>query len=162
MFATQNLSLIKTTDAAPGTLLLQGVGAPGALALIASVHDQGQDVRSCVELDNAAEWPARLRPAVTNEGMWIAIDNWQLRVDPASSYTSFQTNPAAGDAFLFGGEAGIVARFVHTVGYVTKDGVHHHQLDWQLFAGFRRWQIVHWPEGGADMVVLFERNPPGA
>jgi len=161
MFAAQSLSLLKPFDAEPGTLLIREVGGVGGLALTTSVEDLGNQVPSYVEIIEAGEHPAILRPAVVNGGSWLAINNWQLLIDPASSYTSYQAMPAAGDAFIFAGVAGVVANFAHNaaISYVTTDGAHLVNLDWQFFAGFRRWKIVHWLERDADPVVLYERNP---
>jgi len=160
MIGIDSLSLIKTTEAENGALLLQRVGAPGVLALSASVEDQGQDVKCCVEISQNGEWVPLLRPAVVNEGLWIRMEHWELQVDPASSYSAFEAHPAAGDAFVFGGVPGIVAQIQNTIAHMTIQGAKLEIMNWENFTGFRRWRIVHHPQGPSEPITLCERTAP--
>lgn len=157
MIAIQRLTLVEPQYAAPGTLMIQRAGYSGPPILATNVVDQGRDVAAVFSLDTDGDSRFKVRAAATNEGSWLAIEKWELRVASESSYSSLQRSPVAGDAFIWDGVPGIVGKIGQSALYVPIAGTAFEEKGWGGFVGFSKWSIVVWTADGDDAKELFAR-----
>jgi hypothetical protein len=144
MFPTEHLTLVRPRDAAPGTLAL---GQPGRLArpMLAMRVPGGPDgTAAFLDLVPKEGEPMRVQLATSFSGPMLALDSWDLRVDPESSYSARSDEARPGDMIFSGEHRGFVAIWDFSEIYVSVDGRTFSEPDWvSNFAGFRKWEIVH-------------------
>lgn len=158
MIAIQRLMLVEPQYAAPGTIMIQRAGYPGPPILATNVVDQGRNVAAVFSLDTDGESRFKVCPAATNEGSWLAIEEWELRVAPESSYSANQCSPVAGDAFIWDGVPGFAGKLGQSAIYVPIAGTAFEEKGWGGFVGFSKWSIFVWTADGEDAIELFARN----
>lgn len=160
MYSVDSLGFTSAADAPLGSILLQRVGSHGSVALRTSFFDGTKEVPALFQFSGGRE-PFQLSPLPHVSYIWISIgDRWQLEVDPSSSYSTRQSNPAPGDAFAWNGKTGVVGEGSYDQLFISGDGENIDCADaaWDGYTGFRRWRIVHWPQRGFEPVLVFQHS----
>ncbi|PAL24530.1 hypothetical protein [Sphingopyxis sp. GW247-27LB] len=157
MYRIDDLAVLNPSIAEAGKLLLQPVGETTKPALTMRVVDGTREVPALLHFEPSNFGAYQIKAATGAK--WISVEHWELRVDPESSYTSFQGHLIPGDAFLWGGQTGFIANFNFSTGYVSTEGQLMEGGSWDDYTGFRRWQILVWPDPESEPIALIDRNP---
>ena len=159
MYPIDRLNFLTPSQAVMGSLLLQRVGGPANVSLRTVIDDGGDGLPALLYFSGASH-PFLLQPAPATTSLWIGVDDWQVEVDPASSYSAAKKSPSTGDAFVWNGTRGFVSDYSYDQRFISREGavLNEEELGWSSFTGFHRWRIVHWPDRGIEPTVLFERQ----
>jgi hypothetical protein len=138
----ERLTLLPMDRANSGALLVKAADYGGGPYLILRDQREGEPRTYALPLYEQERDQFRIIDVARNSGNWLAIDAWQLLVDPTSAYMGTTDMPQAGDAFISDGAPGIVARWNHATAYVSRSGEVLAEPNWgNGYVGFRSWSI---------------------
>lgn len=155
----ERLTLVQMSEAPAGALLVKAASYGGEPFLAFRDQRDPQPRTYILPFVGDEQYQFRVADAPANTGHWLAIDRWQLLVDPASAFMATQESPVNGDAFVNAGKPGFVGRWNHGEAYISTAGAVLDQPAWgSSFVGYRKWAI------GIDLGIpgrphlLFERT----
>lgn len=138
----ERLVLLPMDRANPGALLVKAADHGDAPYLILRDQSEGEPRTYALPMFKQEREHFRITDVARNSGNWLAVDAWQLLVDPATAYIGTTDTPQAGDAFISNGVAGFVARWDHATAYVSRSGDLLAEPNWGSgYVGFRSWSI---------------------
>lgn len=100
--------------------------------------------------------PFTIIPIAPGLGPFLAIQDAELVVDLNRTHTAASGEIRAGQAFVAGSDAGLVAKFGYGTSYVTIDGLIFQNTEWAVTSFFEAWRYVV-NVGGQPMTIVDSR-----
>ena len=156
------LTLVQMSEASPGSLLIKSAGYGGEPFLTFRDANDPEPRTYVLPFEGDDRYRFHIADAVGNSGHWLAIDSWQLLVDPASAFMGTRESPEVGDAFVSAGASGFVGRWNHAEAYISVAGAVLEQPAWtSSFVGYRSWAIcIDHGAPGTPHILLDRSRPP--
>lgn len=162
MIPVDRLSLVSSSAAKPGTLVLLRIGGPPRPMLAVALPVGDDTVSGFLDFTPKSGQPMRVQLASSISGPLLAIDKWELLVDPESSYSARSSDPHPGDAIISSGQFGFVAVRDYSEIYIGLTGLALPEPDWVGgFGGFQKWRMVCRIEAESPPLVLVEYGREG-